>query len=87
MNFYITSALGLILFYILLIIIVFFFQRNLLYHPKVDNYLKDNLVAEPSEIKKIKINTGDKLDLNAWFYDKNILPVNIAHVISKHYLN
>jgi len=72
MNFYITSALGLILFYILLIIIVFFFQRNLLYHPKVDNYLKDNLVAEPSEIKKIKINTGDKLDLNAWFYDKNI---------------
>ena len=42
MNFYTTSALTLILFYILLIIVMFFFQRNLLYHPSVDNYIKDN---------------------------------------------
>ena len=55
MNLYTTSILALILFYILLIIVMFFFQRNLLYHPSVDNYLKDNSDAEPTEIEKIKI--------------------------------
>ena len=72
MNLYTTSILALILFYILLIIIMFFFQRNLLYHPSVDNYLKDNSGAEPTEIEKIKITTGDKIDLNGWFYNKDI---------------
>ena len=50
----------------------FFFQRNLLYHPSVDNYLKDNFAAEPSEIEKVKITTDDKLDLIGWFYNKDI---------------
>ena len=72
MNFYITSALALILFYILLIIIVFFLQRNLLYHPSVDNYFKDNLVTEPTEIEKVKITTEDKINLIGWFYNKDI---------------
>ena len=72
MNFYITSILSLIIFYILLVFIVFFFQRNLLYHPSVDNYLKDNFAAEPSEIEKVKITTDDKLDLIGWFYNKDI---------------
>ena len=62
MNFYTTGILALILFYILLTIIVFFFQRNLLYNPTVDNYLKDNLATEPTEIEKVKIATGDKID-------------------------
>ena len=53
-------------------IIVLFFQRNLLYHPTVDNYLNDNLAAEPTEIEKVKITTGDKIDLTGWFYKKNI---------------
>ena len=68
MNFYTASALALVLFYILLIVIAFFFQRNLLYHPSVDNYLKDNLVTEPTEIEKVKITTEDKIDLIGWFY-------------------
>ena len=72
MNFYTTSILALILFYILLIIIVFFFQRNLLYHPSVDNYLKDNSGTVPTEIEKVKIITEDKIDLIGWFYDKDI---------------
>jgi len=72
MNFYTTSILALLLFYILLVIIVFFFQRNLLYHPSVDNYLKDNSVTEPSEIEKVKITTEDKIDLIGWFYNKDI---------------
>ena len=72
MNFYTTSVLALIFFYILLLIIVFFLQRNLLYHPSVDNYLKDNFAAEPTEIEKVKITTEDKVDLVGWFYNKNI---------------
>ena len=72
MNFYTTSILTVILFYILLIIIVFFFQRNLLYHPSVDNYLKDNSGTEPSEIEKVKVTTEDKIDLIGWFYNKDI---------------
>ena len=72
MNFYVTTALGLILFYILLTILVFFLQRNLLYHPSVDNYLKDDLVEEPTEIQKVKITTEDKIDLIGWFYNKDI---------------
>ena len=55
MNFYVTTALGLILFYILLTVLVFFLQRNLLYHPSVDNYLKDDLAEEPTEIEKVQI--------------------------------
>jgi len=72
MNFYTTSALALIFFYILLIIVLFFFQRNLLYHPSVDNYLKDNLNTEPSKIGKVKVTTEDKIDLIGWFYNKDI---------------
>ena len=72
MNFYTTSALALIFFYILLIIVLFFFQRNLLYHPSVDNYLKDNSGTEPSEIEKVKVTTKDKIDLIGWFYNKDI---------------
>ena len=72
MNFYVTTALGLILFYILLTVLVFFLQRNLLYHPSVDNYLKDDLAEEPTEIEKVKITTEDKIDLVGWFYNKDI---------------
>ena len=62
MNFYTTSVLALIIFYIFLLIIVFLFQRNLLYHPSVDNYLKDQAINEPSEIEKVKITTEDNED-------------------------
>ena len=72
MNFYTTSILALVFFYILLLIIVFFFQRNLLYHPSVDNYLKDQVVIEPTEIEKVKITTTDKIDLIGWFYNKDL---------------
>ena len=72
MNFYTTSILALVFFYILLSIVVFFFQRNLLYHPSVDNYLKDQVAIEPTEIEKVKITTKDKIDLIGWFYNKNI---------------
>tara|TARA_B100000686_G_scaffold40619_1_gene41906 strand:+ start:703 stop:1515 length:813 start_codon:yes stop_codon:yes gene_type:complete len=72
MNFYTTSILALVCFYVLLVVVVFFFQRNLLYHPSVDNYIKDEEVNEPLEIEKVKITTKDKIDLIGWFYNKNI---------------
>ena len=71
MNFYTTSALAIVFFYILLLIFVFFFQRNLLYHPSINNYLDDQTTREPSEIKKIKITTKDDIDLIGWFYQGN----------------
>ena len=46
---------------------MFFFQSNLLYHPSVDNYFKDKVVNEPTEIEKVKITTVDNIDLVAWF--------------------
>ena len=72
MNFYTSSILALVSFYVLVLIVVFLFQRSLLYHPSVDNYLKDQVVHEPAEIEKIKITTKDKIDLVAWFYNKNL---------------
>ena len=72
MNFFTTSILTLVFFYILLLIVVFFFQRNLLYQPSVDNYLKDQVVREPAEIEKVKITTKDKIDLIGWFYNQDL---------------
>ena len=68
MNFFTTSILALVGFYVLLVIVVFFFQRNLLYHPSVNNYLKNNQTNEPIGIEKVKIITSDKIDLTGWFY-------------------
>ena len=72
MNYFTTIILALVSFYILLLTIVFFFQRNLLYHPSVDNYLKDQVTNVPTEIEKVKITTLDNINLVAWFYNKNI---------------
>ena len=72
MNFYTTSILALVLFYILLLTVVFFFQRNLLYHPSVDNYLEDQAAREPAEIEKVTIKTKDEISLNGWFYNQDL---------------
>jgi len=73
MNFYTTSALGLVFFYILLVTVVFIFQRNLLYHPDLDNYIKDQDAKEPGEIEKVKITTKDNIDLIGWFYGQDMI--------------
>ena len=72
MNFYTTGILALVFFYILLLSVVFFFQRNLLYHPSVDNDLKDQVERAPNEIEKVKITTKDKIDLIGWFYNRDL---------------
>jgi len=72
MNYFTTIILTLVAFYVLLLTIMFFFQRSFLYHPSIDNYLKDQAINEPSEIEKVKITTEDNIDLVAWFYNKDI---------------
>ena len=72
MNFYTTTILALVCFYVLLVVVLFFFQGNLLYHPSVQNYIKDQGPKEPSGVKKVRITTNDKIDLIGWFYNKNI---------------
>ena len=72
MNYFVNIILAIVTFYVLLLASVFFFQRNLLYHPSVDNYLKDQSINEPTEIEKVKITTNDQIDLVGWFYNKNL---------------
>ena len=72
MNFYTTSIIALVSFYLLLLVIVFFFQRNLLYHPSVNNYLQNQGLSEPNDFEKVNITTKDKIDLVGWFYKKNL---------------
>jgi len=67
MNYFTTIILAFVSFYVLLL-----FQRNLLYHPSVDDYLKDQTINEPNEIEKVRITTADNIDLKAWFYNKNL---------------
>ena len=61
MNYFTTIIVTLVSFYVLLLAIVFFFQRSFLYHPSIDNYLKDQAINEPSEIAKVKIITEDNI--------------------------
>ena len=79
MNYFTTIILTLVSFYVLLLTIMFFFQRNFLYHPSIDNHLKDQAINEPSEIEKVKITTEDNIDLTAWFYNGR----EIIHDINK----
>ena len=72
MNYFVNIILVIVTFYVLLLASVFFFQRNLLYHPSVDNYLKDQGTNEPTGIEKVKITTNDQIDLVGWFYNKNL---------------
>jgi len=80
MNYFTTIILALVSFYVLLLTVVFFFQRNLLYHPSVDNYLKDQITNEPNEIEKVKITTEDNIDLKGWFHNKNLKKLKIYFI-------
>ena len=72
MNYFTTIILTLVFFYVLLLTIMFFFQRSFLYHPSINNSLKDQAINVPSEIEKVKITTEDNIELVAWFYNKDI---------------
>ena len=55
--------------YFFILISIYIFQRNLLYHPKENNYFGDPLTVE---IEKVKVNTQDRIELLSWYHNKNL---------------
>ena len=68
MNYLAVILLTFVLAYFFILIFTYFFQRNLLYHPKVNNYLDDKILVN---IKKVKITTEDNIELLSWYHNKN----------------
>ena len=60
--------LVIILIYSLFLIYNYIFQRNLLYYPKENNYLENQI---DFEYKEIFIRTNDGYDLKGWFHEKD----------------
>ena len=58
-----------IIVYLIITFTLYLFQRNLLYHPTVNNFSGEKLIVP---IEKIKILTDDNIELRAWYYEKNI---------------
>ena len=58
-----------IIVYLIITFTLYIFQRNLLYHPAVNNYSGEKLTVP---VEKIKILTDDNIELRAWYYEKNI---------------
>ena len=64
------SIIGLVIFiYLVATFTLYFFQRNLLYHPVVNNYSGEKLTAQ---VDKVKILTNDNIELQGWYHKKNI---------------
>jgi fermentation-respiration switch protein FrsA (DUF1100 family) len=55
--------------YFLVLVFLYFYQRNLLYHPNENNYSGDKISVD---IKKVKIQTSDNIELLGWYHKKNI---------------
>ena len=66
---YLTSILSIIvLSYFALLTLTYIFQRNLLYHPKINNYYGHELSVS---VEKILIETKDNIKLMSWYHNKN----------------
>ena len=60
---------AIILAYILVMIFVYFYQRNLLYHPKENNYVGDTIEFE---YKEVFIEVEQNIKIKSWFIEKNL---------------
>jgi len=69
MNYPILIILIFIIIYLFILISTYAFQRNLLYHPRENNYFGDQLLVF---VEKIKIKTKDNIELLSWYHNKNI---------------
>tara|TARA_B100000965_G_scaffold311984_1_gene271658 strand:- start:80 stop:898 length:819 start_codon:yes stop_codon:yes gene_type:complete len=58
-----------ILIYFLILVFLYFYQRNLMYHPNVNNYFDDQISVH---INKVKIVTSDNIELLGWYHKKDI---------------
>jgi hypothetical protein len=68
-EYFLKIILIILIAYFSLLFIIFILQRNLLYHPKENNYSGDELKVK---IEKVKIKTSDNLELLGWFHEKNL---------------
>jgi len=69
MNYFAIIILTFLLIYFIILFTTYFFQRNLLYHPKENNYFGDELLVS---VEKVKIKTQDNIELLSWYHNKNI---------------
>jgi fermentation-respiration switch protein FrsA (DUF1100 family) len=69
MNYLTLILLTFLLIYFFILISTYVFQRNLLYHPKENNYFGDELLVS---IEKVKIKTQDNIELLSWHHKKNL---------------
>ena len=69
MHFFTTIILIFLFIYFFILLSTYFFQRNLLYHPKENNYHGDQLLVS---IEKVKVKTKDNIELLSWYHNKNI---------------
>ena len=69
MKYLYTIIPAIILSYILIMIFVYFYQRNLLYHPKENNYVGD---AIEFEYKEVFIEVEQNIKIKSWFIEKNL---------------
>jgi uncharacterized protein len=69
MNYFTLILTIFVITYFLILVITYIFQRNLLYHPKENNYFGDELIIS---IKKIKIKTQDNIELLSWYHNRNL---------------
>ncbi len=69
MNYFVTIFLTFVIIYFFILISTYIFQRNLLYHPKENNYYGDKITVS---IQKVKIKTLDNIELIAWYHRKKI---------------
>ena len=65
--------------YIIIVFVLYTFQRNLLYHPSVNNYSGNKLT---NSISEIKIKTEDNIELVAWYHEKDL--VNYKTILFLH---
>ena len=68
MNFLMFILLIFILTYFVILISTYIFQRNLLYHPKENNYFGDKLIVF---VEEVKIKTKDNIELLSWYHNKD----------------
>ena len=68
MNYFTNILIILVLIYFFILIFTYIFQRNLLYHPKENNYFGDRIIVS---IEKVKIKTKDNIELLSWYHNKD----------------
>jgi fermentation-respiration switch protein FrsA (DUF1100 family) len=67
--FYTSLLLGLIT-YLIILTYIYLFQRNLLYHPSVNGYQKDEINFD---YKEIFIQNKEEIKLKAWLHEKDLI--------------